>query len=116
MKNLNCYYCNQETTKAVLLYTFYTKECYYCDVTYHLDRSDKVTLITLNGVGEYKYYYFAYNPDTNKISVCKRRDKFIWEGNSASIFPIKIAEFDGDYNTINPTNMERKLKTILTFL
>jgi hypothetical protein len=117
MKQHLCYYCNQETVKDVVLVTFYTKKCDRCMAKYHLDWSDRVTLVILESTIKNGLYFVRYDVAYHKIGIFKRRDKIVWDGNnSAEILPIKIVEFDGDHKAINPSNLDEKLKTILTFL
>lgn len=66
-------------------------------------------------------YVITHDPSRKKTRISQRRRELVWHGNansgwSAEILPIEITEFDADYNTINPSNLEERLKTILTFL
>lgn len=116
MKQHFCYYCNREIIKDIVLVTFYTKDCSHCGVTYHLDFSHNITLIVLEATIRDNDYVITHNPSRKKTRVAQRRKEWVWHGNSAEVLPIEVAEFDGDYKTINPSNLHERLRTILTFL
>ena len=101
MKHL-CYYCNQELIKNIVLITFYTKKCVNCQIEYHLDYNHKITLIVLVCNIKNIYYKVLHNLQYNKIQIMADHKEII--------------RYIGDYNTINPSNLEKKLRTILTFL
>src|SRR5271167_1698523 len=106
MRQHFCYYCNKEIVKGFSFVTFYTKECAACQVTYHLDWSDIVTLITLHRHIRGKLYSIIHNISENKVRISMSRGCKIKE----------IVRLDGNYNTITPSNLHDKLRTILTFL
>lgn len=121
MKQHFCYYCNREIVKDIVLVTFYTKDCSHCGVTYHLDFNHQITLIVLEATIRDNDYVITHNPSRKKTRVAQRRKEWVWHttpggGASAEVLPIEVAEFDGDHNTLNPTNLEERLRTILTFL
>lgn len=112
-----CYYCGAELIKDIRLVTFYTKDCYHCKAQYFFNRgSDKLTMIILKAFIRGETYTVNHDIGENRIRILQRRKDLIWKNNSAEVLPIEIIRFSGDFNTINPSNLEQRLRTILTFL
>lgn len=116
MKQHLCYYCGKELVKKHVLVTFFTKECGHCGVTYHLDWNHQITLIVLEATIRDNDYVITHDPSKKKTKLVQRRKEWVWHGNSAEVLSIKIVDFDGDHNALNPTNLKERLETILTFL